>query len=381
MIRNYQRSGGGGSVNLEPIYHSLNALQIQVNDLYTRSTQTISTSSSSTVSSEPSTVTINAASILHNITEPGTYSLPISYDSTFLTTETAIKSINCPSIFIEDHTIKYSLSMRNMTADLLSYSGAGGKFTGCVFKSVIAEDTAQYGRFASCSISSFRANGYRSFMSDGVAFGLFFNSVTSCDIYYPNGYVTMQRNSILDVNVTAHIYEDYGDETINHYKIQGESINLYNNANASDIHITAGAAVIYSNTCNLLNVSIFQTESTHRGWICSISSCSAEYANVCGVMYAEDVHDSNALIQNNTFSTFSLDFNKMQISSNSFKELAVLNVRSASLMFNTCTGLMNGYIDSMVGRDNSLRVGRLYYRNSAGPGNTIELASALGDSA
>ena len=379
MIRNYQRTGEKVSADLTPIYNSLNALQIQVNNLYTRTEQTVSTSSSSTVSSEPSTVTINAASILHNITAPGTYTSPISYDATFFTTGTTISGINCPSILIGEHSIRYSLTMRNVTADLMSYVGAGANFNGCVFKSVIAEDTAQICRFSSCSISSFKVNGYRSFTSDGNIFGLYFNTLTSCDIYYPNGYVNLANNSIYDAGVTAYIYEDYGG-TIDHYKIEGEAINLYGDAHAFDINIVARNAIVYSNSCNALNMSVFQTESTDNERILLLSGCLIEYANICGVMYAEDVRDSDVLVQKCTFNTFSLNFNKIQLSSNSFKDIAVLNIGSGSLMFNTCTGLMKGYIDSMVGRNNSLRVGRLYYRYSGGPGNTIELASALGDS-
>ena len=374
MIRNYQRSGGSGNVDLAPIYNSINALQIQVNNLYNRTETTTSSSTSSTVSSESSTITVNGSDILHNITAPGTYTSPISYDATFFTTGTTISGINSPSILIGEHSIKYSLTMRNMTADLMSYVGAGANFNGCVFKSVIAEDTAQYCRFSSCSISSFKVNGYRSFTSDGNVFGLFFNSITSCDIYYPNGYINLANNSIYDVGVTANVYEDYGG-TIEHYRLQGNSICLYGDAHAFDINIVAKTAVVYGNSCNAINMSVFQSESTNNGWILSLSGCSAEYANIVGVMYAENVRDDDALVQKCTFNTFSLDHNKIQISSNSFKDIAVLNIDSGSLMFNTCTGLMEGYIDSFVGRDNILRVGRLYYRTSGGPGNTIESAS------
>lgn len=374
MIRNYQRSGGSGNVDLAPIYNSINALQIQVNNLYNRTETTTSSSTNSTVSSETSTVTVNAATILHNITAPGTYTSPISYDATFFTTGTTISGINSPSILIGEHSIRYSLTMRNMTADLMSYVGAGANFNGCVFKSVIAEDTAQICRFSSCSISSFKVNGYRSFISDGNVFGLFFNSITSCDIYYPNGYINLANNSIYDAGVTANIYEDYGG-TIDHYRLQGNNIYLYGDAHAFDINIVARNAVVYSNSCNALNMSVFQTESTDNGWILSLSGCSAEYANVVGVMYAENVNDSNALVQKCTFNTFSVDFNKIQISSNSFKDIAVLNIQNATLLNNTCNGIVEGKISDIHLSSNSFTVGQLYYTNSFGIANNITNAS------
>ena len=92
-------------------------------------------------------------------------------------------------------------------------------------------------------------------------------------------------------------------------------------------------------------------------------------------MYATNVNVSNALVQKNTFNTFSMDFNKVIISSNSFIDYAELNIKNATLVNNTCTGIVEGNIGDIHLSSNSLTVGQLYYTNSFGIANNIANAS------
>lgn len=362
MIRNYQRSQSVDNANLTPIYNSLNALQMQVNELYTRTGD--STGS-----------TTNADSILYNITAPGTYSLPISYEASFLTEPTVISNIDCPSITIDKHSVHFSISMEGMSAKYISHRG-DIKFSSCSFGKMEWLDGDMLGIVSSCTIDDLHITGTKQNSNGGNALQFSSNSISSMDVFYPNGYVVLSDNRISSGEFSVNQFVDHGEFRAKDINITAANIELLNNMSAEKINVFCTSRFLcMNNSLPCINVSLFQTAQASRN-TCpfSVSNCSFDYANFIGIMDGINVESGDVRVAKCTFSTLSMNFDTVYFASNVVSDIADMKLWKVTLMSNTCTGIFAGSFCNVYMSYNNLTVGPMYYINSFGYNNNISMA-------
>ena len=363
MIRNYQRGSSSSNADLAPIYNSINALQMQVNDLYTR------TGGNVTVPDVPDN------DILYNVTVPGTYSQPISYEASFLTAPMVISNIDCPSITIDQHSVHFSISMEGMSAKYISHRG-DVKFSSCSFGKMEWLDGDMLGIVSSCTINDLHITGTKQNTNGGNALQFSLNSISSMDVFYPNGYIDLASNRISYGDFSVNQFIDHGEFRAKNINITAANIELLSNMSAEKINVFCTSRFLcHNNSLPCMNVSLFQTAQASRN-TCpfSVSGCSFDYANFVGIMDGINIDSGEVRLAKCTFSTLSMNFDTVYFESNVVSDIADMRLWKVTLMSNTCTGVFAGSFCNLYMSYNSLTVGQMYYINSFGYNNNISMA-------
>ena len=361
MIRNYQRGQSANNIELKTIYNSLNALQVQVNELYTR------TSSNNSSGAKED--------ILYNITASGSYAKPISYEASFLTTTRNIMNITCPSITVDTIATNVIVPFNNVSAEYISHNG-NISFTSCGFNKMDWLDGEMIGFVSSCTINELCVTGTKPNTNGGNALQFSDNSISLMNVFYPNGYIVCANNRITSGAFNVNHFVDQGEVRVKCFDITGAEIELLSNMSAEKIDVFCTSKFLcMNNSLPCMNVSLFQTNQASRN-TCpfSVSGCSFDYANFVGIMDGINIDSGEVRVDRCTFSTLSMNFDTVYFASNVVSDIADMSLWKVTLMSNTCTGIFVGSFCNLYMSYNSLTIGQMYYINSFGYNNNISMA-------